>query len=191
MSFVRNCLCLNPFISVQGIWMSHLNHPWIHPTYSTTVMSNTATLLWTVTLCSWQTIHSVQIIIIVNVHYTELLRTVPLIIASGHRMESVNNVHVFLLTFYLCSLFQQWMHQDFASQSKCNALVTSSTFRCAFKELFFKIYFTKLFSSVKSTVTVFAALIIIIKKLGFPITSKNWKRFFLWLCQILTLSLFL
>ena len=92
-------------------------------------------------------------------------------------MESVNNVHVFLLTFYLCSLFQQWMHQDFASQSKCNALVTSSAFRCAFKELFFKIYFTKLFSSVKSTVTVFAALIVIIKNLGFPITSKSWKRF--------------
>ena len=88
-------------------------------------------------LCSWQTIHSVQIIIIVSVQYTELLRTVPLIIVSGHSMESVNNVHVFLLTFYLCSLFQQWMHQDFASQSKCNALVTSSTFRCAFKELFF------------------------------------------------------
>ena len=65
-------------------------------------------------------------------------------------MESVDNVHVFLLTFYLCSLFQQWMHQDFASQSKCNALVTSSTFRCAFKELFFKIYFTKLFSSAFS-----------------------------------------
>ena len=79
-----------------------------------------------------------QIIIIVDVQYTELLRTVPLIIVSGHSMESVNNVHVFLLTFYLCSLFQQWMHQDFASQSKCNALVTSSAFRCAFKELFVK-----------------------------------------------------
>ena len=89
-------------------------------------------------LCSWQTIHSVQIIIIVSVQYTELLRTVPLIIVSGHSMESVNNVHVFLLTFYLCSLFQQWMHQDFASQSKCSALVTSSAFRCAFKELFVK-----------------------------------------------------
>lgn len=106
-------------------------------------------------LCSWQTIHSVQIIIIVSVQYTELLRTVPLIIASGHSLESVNNVHVFLLTFHLCSLFQQWMHQDFASQSKCNALVTSSTFRCAFKEffflnLFYKIIFLCIFSIFSS-----------------------------------------
>jgi len=62
--FIRNCLCLNAFISVQGIWMSHLNHPWIHPRYSKTVMStSTARIVadsylrvacavdWSYTLC--------------------------------------------------------------------------------------------------------------------------------------------
>jgi len=45
------------------------------------------------------------------------------------------------------------------------------------KNSFFKFYFTKLFSIVKSAVTVFAALIVIIKEPGFTITSKNWKHF--------------
>lgn len=156
MFLIRNCLCLNSFISVQGIRMSHLNHPWIHPRYSKTVTSSAAHIVadsylwvaravdWSYTLC--------KSLLLLNVQYTELLRNVPLIIASGHSMESINNVHVFLLTFYLCSLFQQWMHQDFASQSKCNTLVTSSAFRCAFKELFFSIlFYTIIFNSQVSS----------------------------------------
>lgn len=134
MSFVRNCLCLNPFINFQFRGFEWAT--WTTPGSTPDTVQQSCPIL---PHCCGQLLVqlTVQIIIIVSVQYTELLRTVPLIIASGHSLESVNNVHVFLLTFHLCSLFQQWMHQDFASQSKCNALVTSSTFRCAFKELFF------------------------------------------------------